>query len=89
MSKKSILYSILAILSGGGMIFADILLFGIETILGIIGIVLTLILPGIFMRKAISHAEGIFDRLLAKLITPVLIIIFGGLALLAVFFWMK
>ena len=89
MSEKSILYSVLAILSGGGLLFLDVILFGIQTILGIIGIILTLIIPGALLTKAKNEASGVLDRILAKFIAPILIIVVGFFALMSIFFWTK
>lgn len=89
MSGKSIVYSVLAILSGGGLLFLDVVLFGIQTILGIIGIVLTAIVPGTLLRKAKNEASGVLDRILAVFIAPILIIVVGFFAIMAMFFWMN
>ena len=89
MSGKSILYSVLAILSGGGLLFLDVILFGIQTILGIIGVILTLIIPGALLTKAKNEASGVLDRILAKFIAPILIIVVGFFALMSIFFWTK
>lgn len=83
MSLKSILCSIFAVLSSYGLIFGTMILFGIETILGIVGIVLLLVIPGIFLRKAIANAEGFIDGLLAKLVAPAAIVIGCGFIILS------
>ena len=68
---------------------ADVFLFGLNTVLGIIGIVLMLVLPGLFIHRAIVNANGVFDRIFAKFIAPALVLIGGALTLLAIFFWLK
>ena len=88
MSKKSILYSVFAILSGAGLLLATTFLFAIEWILGVVGIVLVLVVPGVLVRKAIVNANGVFDKLLAKFITPILIVVAGAFTLLYIFVWM-
>lgn len=87
MSLKSILYSIIAIVLAGGLLFLDIVLFGIASILGIVGIVLILVLPGFFLHKARSNASGLLDRLLARLIAPILIVVVGFFTLMYILVW--
>ena len=86
-SWKSILYSILSVVLTAALLLADTFLFGIETILGIIGIVLILIVPGVMLRKAKREARGILDKLIALLIAPALILIVGFLTVMSMFVW--
>ena len=88
MSIKSIVYSILAILLAGGLLFLDVILFGIQAILGIIGIVLILVVPGALLKKARNEASGFLDRVIARLIAPVLIVVVGFFTLMYIFVWM-
>ena len=53
MSWSSIKYSLLAVLLTAVLLVADAFLFGVETILGIVGIVLILVVPGLLIRKAV------------------------------------
>lgn len=87
MSWKSIRFSIYTILLFCGLLVGIVYLFRIETILGIIGIVLLLVFPGMLYRKAISEASGVVDRLLAKFITPVLVAVLGVGIILSMMFW--
>ena len=87
MSLKSILYSVFAVLLAGGLLVADVVLFGIATILGIVGIVLILIVPGILLRKARNEASGVLDKIIAKFIAPILILVVGAFTILGIFFW--
>ena len=89
MSLKSIIFSILAVLSGGALLFVDAILFGINTLLGIGGIVLLLVVPGALLKKAKEEADGVLDSILAKFIAPALIVVVGFFAIMALFFWMK
>ena len=77
MSWGSIKYSILAVVLTAGLLFADVFLFGVATILGIIGIVLILIVPGMLIRKANAEASGFGDKLICRLIAPALILVVG------------
>ena len=88
MSLKSILYSVLAVLLAGGLLVLDVVLFGIQTILGIIGIVLILVVPGALLRKAIREASGVLDRIIAKFIAPILIVAVGFFTIMYIFVWM-
>ena len=88
MSWKSIVYSIFAILSGGALLFLDVILFGFNAILGIIGIILLLVVPGALLNKAKNKADGVLDRILAKYIAPALIIVVGFFTLMYILVWM-
>ena len=89
MSGKSILYSVLAVVLASGLLFADVFLFGLNAVLGIVGIVLILVIPGVLIRKAINEANGVLDKIIAKFIAPILIVIAGFFTIMAIFFWMK
>lgn len=86
MSGKSILLSILSVLLWIGTIFAIAFLFSFTLIAGIAGIVL-LIFPVILQRKAVSSATGILDKLIAKIIVPILCVVLAFLAIMGVAFW--
>ena len=87
MSLKSIIYSICAVVLAGALLLADTFLFGMNTILGIIGIVLVLIIPGVLIRKAIRSANGFIDKVIAKFIAPVLILVVGFFTIMGIFLW--
>ena len=89
MSWRSIKYSILAVVLTAALLVGDTFLFGIETILGIIGIVLILIVPGALLRKADRNANGPLDKLFSRLIAPALILIVGFLVIMSIFVWFK
>ena len=85
MSLKSILCSIFAVLIFLGMLFGTIVLFGINIILGIVGIVVIVTVPSLLIRKAISSAQGVIDKLIAKAIVPIAIFLGTAAILLGVF----
>ena len=85
MSLKTIIYSIISVILFWGFLILTLVLFGINGVLGIIGIVLTLTIPPILMRRALSSSKGIIDKLIAKIIVPVLYL-FGLAAILLTYF---
>lgn len=85
MSLKSIIFSIFAVLLFYGLVITTIVLFGIDVILGIVGIVLTLTIPPILVRRAISSANGVIDKLLARIVVPILYLVGLGAILLTYF----
>lgn len=87
MSWKSIKYSLLAVILTAGLLVGDAFLFGIETVLGIVGIVVLLIVPGVLLRKAKNNAAGLIDKLFAFLIAPALIVIVGFFTIMGIVVW--
>lgn len=87
MSWKSIKYSLLAVILTSVLLVGDMFLFGIQAILGIIGIVLILIVPGALIRKAKNNAEGVIDKIIAYVVVPVLIIVVGFFTIMGIFVW--
>lgn len=85
MSIKSLLCSILSVVFFVGFVVLTIILFGINVFLGVLGIVLTLVIPPILVRKAYHEASGIIDKLIVKIIVPVLSLI-GIVAVLLIYF---
>lgn len=85
MSLKSVLCSIFSVLLFWGFLAVTVFLFSIYWILGILGIVMVLGIPAILVRKAIIAANGILDKLIAKYVVPVLMLIGVGATLLIVF----
>lgn len=69
---KSILLSILAIVIYVGLLFGAIMLFSIDIVLGIIGLVVWIVVSGIFWRKATDAADGLISGLLVKYIFPII-----------------
>lgn len=67
---KSIILSIIAIALMVGLLFFDMFLFGIDITLGIIGIIVWIVVPGIFWRKADNSADGLVSKLLTKYVFP-------------------
>lgn len=82
MSWKSIGLSILAIVVTIGLLFATTFLFMLNTVLGIIGIVILIVIPQILMRKARDEATGIIDKIIAKFIMPAANIICGAIVVM-------
>ena len=87
MSWKSFKFSLLAILLTAVLLFGDTFLFRINTVLGIVGIVLLLIVPGVFLRKAVRNASGAIDKLFAKVIAPLLILVVGFFTIMSITIW--
>ena len=85
MSFKSIFLSILTVILFWGLAILTVFLFGVELIAGIAGLVVTLVIPPIVMRKAIGAANGFLDRLFAKFVVPVLVLVGLGAILLYYF----
>ena len=74
MSKKSILFSVLALILSIGVIIGMVFLFKVHFMLGIAGILL-LFIPFKIQRKAIDEASGKFDEIFAKYIVPAILLI--------------
>lgn len=74
MSGKSILYSILSLILYIAFLIGTVFLFKMQFILGIVGIAL-LFIPFKLQRKAIDEASGVFDKIFAKYIIPILLAI--------------
>ena len=87
MSWKSFKFSLLAILLTAVLLFGDTFLFRINTVLGIVGIVLLLIVPGVFLRKAVRNSSGAIDKLFAKVIAPLLILVVGFFTIMSITVW--
>lgn len=86
MSLKTIIYSILSVLLFWGFLIVTLVLFGFNVVLGIIGIVLTLTIPPILMRRALSSSNGILDKIIAKFVVPILYLVGLAAILLTYFF---
>ena len=87
MSWKSIRFSIYTILLFCGLLVGIVFLWNIYFVLGIVGIVLLLVFPGMLMRKAIREASGFFDTLFAKYITPGAAAVLGVFIILTMVVW--
>ena len=85
MSLKSIFLSVLGVLLFLGFAFLTLFLFGINIALGILGIVLTLVIPPIVIRSAVASAKGIIDKLIAKIIVPIASLLGLGAIVLSFF----
>ena len=85
MSLKSLFCSIFAVIVFLGMLFGTIVLFGINVILGIVGVIIMLVVPSSLIGKAVTSAAGVLDKLVAKVIVPIVIILGTGAILLGVF----
>ena len=88
MSGKSILFSILSLVTLVLVIFGDVMLFKTNIAFGFLGILLLLI-PAMFQRKALSEANGGFDKILAKFIVPILAVLAVFGAIMAIAFWIQ
>lgn len=88
MSGKSILFSVLSVIVFIGVIFAIAFLFNFAIIAGIGGIVL-IIIPVMLQRKALDEANGIIDKLIAKIIVPVIFVVLALLAIFGLAFWLN
>ena len=69
MSKKSIMFSVLAMVLFVAVLFGIVNIFKIGVLFGILSIFL-LILPVTLQRKALDEANGGFDKIFAKYIVP-------------------
>ena len=87
MSWKSMLLSVLAMVLFAGMLLGVVYLFMYYWGLGIVGIVLLAIFPRMLFRKAADLAVGPIDKLLAKVVAPILAAVFGVFFILTVFIW--
>ncbi|MBO4285932.1 MAG: hypothetical protein J5880_01205 [Bacilli bacterium] len=88
MNGKSILFSILSLVTVVLVVLGDVMLFKTNIAFGFLGILL-LFIPAFFQRKALSEANGGFDLVFAKFIVPALavLIVFG--AIMAIAFWIQ
>lgn len=87
MSWKSIICSIFAVLLFIAVVFAIAFLFSLNILIGFASIVLTVI-PALLQRKALRLSGGIIDKLIAKIIVPILFVVIGLLAILGIGFWL-
>lgn len=69
MSWKSIILSILSVITLLGVIVGVVFLFKVHIVAGIAGL-LAVAVPVILNRKAVAAANGTFDKVLAKYIAP-------------------
>ncbi|MBR1926127.1 MAG: hypothetical protein IJ837_04720 [Clostridia bacterium] len=74
MSGKSITFSILSLITFIGIIIGIVFLFKLHFVLGIVGIFLIFI-PIKLNRKAVEEVDGLFDKVLAKYVVPVVALI--------------
>lgn len=88
MSTKSIILSIIALLLSVGIIVAIVFMFKLHFILGIVGIAL-LFIPLKIQQKALNEASGTFDKVFAKYIVPVLLLIAIVFIVLMFTLWLK
>ena len=87
MSWRSFKFSLLAILLTSALLVGDAFLFGVETILGIVGIVAILVVPGFLLRKAVIKANGLLDKIIAMVVAPLLIIAVGFFTIMGIVVW--
>ena len=88
MNGKSILFSILCLVTLVAVVFGDVMLFKTNIAFGFLGILLLLI-PAMFQRKALVEANGGFDKILAKFIVPILAVLAVFGAIMAIAFWIQ
>ena len=87
MSLKSVLLSILALITFIGVIFAIVFMFKAHFMLGLVGLALIFI-PITLNRKAISEASGKIDEWFAKFIIPAIALIGVVFIVLTFTLWM-
>ena len=85
MSLKSLLYSIFGVLLFFGLLVGSLILFGINAVLGIVGIVVMLAVTSLLIQKAVASANGLIDKLIAKIVVPVVMLL-GLAGILLAFF---
>ena len=88
MSGKSIFLSFLAIILFAGVIFALVMLIKTQPLLALPGLLL-FIIPVALRNKAMDASKGKMDELLAKYLVPILSVIIGFVAIMAVAFWIQ
>jgi len=74
MSKKAIIFSLLALVLFVGILFAIVFMFQVHIVLGIVGIA-ALSIPITLQYKAIAAASGTFDKLFTRFIIPAILLI--------------
>ena len=72
MSWKSIRFSIYTIILYCVLLFGVAFLFSINVVLGFVGVVLWIVIPMKIRNKAVDEASGVFDKILAKYIVPII-----------------
>ncbi|MCH5148326.1 MAG: hypothetical protein J1G05_03050 [Clostridiales bacterium] len=87
MSGKSILLSILSVVLFIGVVFIIAFAISVNFLFGILALFL-MIIPAALQRKALSSSRGIIDRLIAKIIVPILFVVIAFIAIFGVAFWM-
>lgn len=88
MNGKSILFSILSLVTVVLVVLGDVMLFKTNIAFGFLGILL-LFIPAFFQRKALSEANGGFDLIFAKFIVPALAVLAVFGAIMAIAFWIQ
>ena len=88
MRGKSILFSIISIITYVGVIFGIVMIVKTQFLLGLVGLLL-FIIPVSFQKKAISEAGGKVDGFIAKFGVPIIAAIIGLVAIMAVAFWIN
>ena len=88
MSKKSIFLSILAMLVFAAVAVGIVLIFKMGILFGILGIFLLLIPAGI-QRKALSEANGGFDKIFAKYFVPAFAVIATLVVIMSIYFILR
>ena len=82
---KSIIYSIFTVLAAWGLSVLTAFLFGMELILGIVGIVVTVAVVSALGTKANTTAGGLINKLIARVVMQ-LLNVFGIGGILLYFF---
>ena len=88
MSTKSIILSIIALILTIGIIFGTVFMFKLHFIIGLIGVAL-LFIPLKIQQKAISEANGTFDKIFTKFIVPILLFVAIIFIVLMFTLWLK
>lgn len=82
---KSIVLSVITVIAALGLTVATIFLFGVNLVLGIVGIVVTVAVVSALGTKANTTAGGLINKLIARVVMP-LLIVFGIGGILLYFF---
>ena len=85
MSVKSILCSVFGVLLFWGLLIVTIVLFTINIVLGVIGVIVLATVPAALLRTAVVSANGLISKLIAKVIAPLAAAIGFGIILLTFF----
>ena len=87
MNWKSIRFSIYTILFFCGLLVCTVFLFQLDIMLGVFGIIALIVFAPMLAKRAVSEASGKIDKLVAKLITPLVCAVAFVFLMLTLFLW--